>query len=127
MLPENIEAILGNYKNGNYGLNSAIFGKFDVKRFISSTNEEPPNHLDTSVPGIYEARGKVFLNMAHSLTQFSNIFRDELGSEPIKALKVLVSLNKCGESTVCHSSFVRTRDKGILHSCLLYTSDAADE
>ena len=60
MLPENIGAILGNYKNGNYDLHSAIFGKFDVKSFISSTNEEPPNHLVTSVPGIYESWGKVF-------------------------------------------------------------------
>ena len=116
MLPENFETIFGNYKNGHYDLNSAIFGKFDVKKFIASINEQPPSHLDTSIPGVYETRGKVFLNMAHSLTQFSNIFRDEQGREPVQALKVLVGLNQCGKSTACHSSFVRTRNKGVLQS-----------
>ena len=79
MLPENFETIFGNFKNGHYDLNSAIFGKFDVKKFISSINEQPPSHLDTSIPGVYETRGKVFLNMAQSLTQFPNTFRGVQG------------------------------------------------
>ena len=54
--------------------------------------------------------------MAHSLSQFSNIFRDGLGGEPLKALKALTSLNKCGGGSVCHPSFVRTINNGILHS-----------
>ena len=44
MLPKNIGAILGSYKNGKFDLISPIFGHFDVKRFILSTNEEPPEH-----------------------------------------------------------------------------------
>ena len=116
MLPENIGAILGSYKNGKFDLISPIFGHFDVKRFILSTNEEPPEHLDTSVPGIYESRGKVFLNLAQSMSQFTNIFRDGSGCEPIKALKALTSLNKSGENSVCHPSFVRTKNNGVLYS-----------
>ena len=47
----------------------------DVKQFIASVNEQPPSHLDTTIPGVYDTRGKVFLNMAQSLTQFPKTFR----------------------------------------------------
>ena len=63
MLPESFERIFGCYKDGQYDLNSVIFGKINVEKFIASTNEESPGHLDTAIPGVYETRSKVFLNM----------------------------------------------------------------
>ena len=115
MLPENLETIFGCYKNGQYDHNSVIFGKFDVKKFITSINEEPPN-LDTAIPGVYETSGKVFLNMVQTLTQFPNTFRGVQGGEPIHTLKALVGLGQCGKSTACHSSFVKTKNEGVLQS-----------
>lgn len=87
-----------------------------MKKFILSINEESPEYLDTSVPGIYESRGKVFLNLAKSMSQFNNIFRDGSSNESIKALKAFANLNEGGNSTVCHPSFVRTKNNGVLHS-----------
>ena len=100
--------MFGCYKNGQYDLNSVIFGKFDVKKFIASTNEESPGHLDTAIPGVYETRSKVLLNMAQTLIHFPNSFRGVQGGEPIHTLKALVGLGQCGKSTACHPSFVKT-------------------
>ena len=50
------------------------------------------------------------------MSQFTNIFKDGSGCEPIKALKALASLNKSGEDGVCHPSFVRTKNNGVLYS-----------
>ena len=91
-------------------------GNFNVKKFIASTSEGTPGQLDTAIPGVYETRSKVFLNMAQSLIHFPNSFRGVQGGESIHTLKALVGLGQCGKSTACHSSFVKTKNEGVLQS-----------
>ena len=50
------------------------------------------------------------------MSQFTNIFRDGSRNESIKDLKALTNLNEGGDSNVCHPSFVRTRNNGVIYS-----------
>ena len=54
--------------------------------------------------------------MAQSMSQFTNIFGNGSGNESIKALKALTNLNEGGDNSVCHPSFVRTKNNGVLYS-----------
>ena len=96
MLPESFERIFGCYKDGQYDLNSVIFGKINVEKFIASTKESP-GQVDTAIPGVYETRSRVFLNMAQTLTHFPNSFRGVQGGEPIHTLRALIGLAQCAK------------------------------
>ena len=87
-----------------------------METFILSVNTPPPDHIDVPIPGLYECRSKVFLNMAQSMIQPNSILKEYPNNESIQTLKALPSLNKSGGSNLCHSSSVSTKNNGIVHS-----------
>lgn len=72
MGPEHINSILGCFKNGTFELISPLIGYFNVSEYILSTKSPPPKNLDTNMPGSYETRNKVFLNIGKFLSQYEH-------------------------------------------------------
>ena len=60
---DNTSSILGCFEKGYFSLKSPVFGHFEVEKFLLSTKDAPPENWDTKVPGLYENRSRVFINL----------------------------------------------------------------